>query len=157
MLLATLPGQVFALVVRSLYPQETRWIRDPQSRSADSFGGSGKHDAKAMLQCFSSLSKTLHATVRQTLELYPSNLWRYGSFHPILMLTCPPFVVDGRLASLFASSFHAIAAQLLLVDLRATAITTSSVITIFQTCPLLGKLDVGRCKAFSVTEFARRL
>lgn len=69
MLFATLPGPVFAQVVHWLYPQETCWIRDPQSRYADG-GGRGKHNAKAMLQCFSLLSKTLHALVRQTPELY---------------------------------------------------------------------------------------
>jgi len=69
MLFATLPGPVFAQVVHWFSPQETCWIRDPQSRYADG-GGRRKHNAKTMLQCFSLLSKTLHALVRQTPELY---------------------------------------------------------------------------------------
>lgn len=38
MSLATLPGAVFAQVVRCLYPQETRQIYDPPSRYADRKG-----------------------------------------------------------------------------------------------------------------------
>jgi hypothetical protein len=65
--------------------------------------------------------------------------------------------MDGRIASLLASPFHTTAPQLLLIDLRATSITAVSVITIFQTCPLLRELDVGECEKFRVLELARRL
>jgi hypothetical protein len=50
-----------------------------------------------------------------------------------------------------------VAAQLLLVDLRATAITAASVVAILQTCPLLEELDVGECNKMDVLELARCL
>ena len=115
-----------------------------------------------MLQCFSSLSRALYDLVRQTPELclYAKTIkWSLdrSTYHPTLALGCSRYVEDHRIASLLGSSFRMVAAQLLLVNLRATAITVASVITILQTCPLLEELDVGECNKIDVLELARRL
>lgn len=47
------------------------------------------------------------------------------------------------------------AGHLFIIDLRTTSFTAASVITIFQTCPLLKELDVGECPG--VLELARLL
>lgn len=83
--------------------------------------------------------------------------YRKPTYEPALALGCSRSVIDGHITSLLASSFRITAAQLLLIDLHATYITAVSVITIFQTCPLLQDLDVGECKKLSVVELARRL
>jgi len=66
---------------------------------------------------------------------------------------------DYQIASLFCPSsfFRAVAATLLLKDLRATPITAALVVTAFQTCPLLKELDVGECTKFDALKLARRL
>ena len=43
------------------------------------------------------------------------------------------------------------------MDLRATSISATAVITIFQTCSSLEELDVGECQKFCVTELASLL
>lgn len=101
--------------------------------------------------------------VRESSELYvyaESMEWSFSTtrkFHPALALTCSRLVADGRLASLLASSFRNATANLVLVDLRTTAITDVSLVTILQTCPSLKDLDVGECQNFSVLKRARHL
>lgn len=77
-------------------------------------------------------------------------------YRPALALGVSELVNDGRVASLLASSFHSVAAKLLFLDLRVTAITEVSTITILQTCPLLEELDVGEYQGIDVLELARR-
>ena len=161
MSLANLPGPLLAEVVRWLYPRMDRQVMG-WHRYASSYFASCEHDAKAALQCFSPLSKALHALVRQTPEMYfqVNDLdceYSKPTYEPALALGCSRSVVDGHIASLLASSFRMTAAQLLLIDLRATCVRAESAITIFKTCPLLEELDVGECKKLSVLELARRL
>lgn len=165
MSLATLPASLFAQVMHWLYPPVTRWDSGVHSRYVLHWGR-GVHlewDTKAALQCFSALSKSLHAMVRESSELYvyaESMEWSLSTtrkFHPALALTCSRLVADGRLASLLASSFRNATTNLVLVDLRATAITDVSLVTILQTCPSLKELDVGECQNFSVLKLARHL
>lgn len=130
--------------------------------NADGRKGTGEHTAKAMVQCFSSLSWALHDLVRQTPELYLyAKSINWGSYrrtyHTALALGCSRYVNDRRITPLLAPSFRDVAACLLLVDLRATAVTAASVITILQTCPLLEELDVGECSKMDALELARRL
>lgn len=116
-----------------------------------------QHGDTAALQCFSTLSKALHALVRGTPELFfHANVARRGhvTYRPALALGSSLHVENNRIASLLASSFDVLAAQLLLVDLRATAITAISVVTVLQTCPLLEELDVGECKGIDVLALA---
>jgi len=75
---------------------------------------------------------------------------------PALALGISELVNDGRIASLLASSFHSVAAKLLLLDLRATAITAASIITNLQAYPLLEELDVGECQDFHALDASYR-
>jgi hypothetical protein len=163
MSLDTLPGQLFADVVSWLHEKVRRCVEENLStRYGEDVEYTFEHDAKATLQCFSPLSKTLHALVRQTQQLYLhvhdiEGGKRGPVCKPALALGCSLSVVDGRIASLFSPSFRSIAAQLLIVDMRLTAITAASVITILRTCPSLEELDVGGCESLNVLELASSL
>lgn len=162
MSLDTLPDQLFAEVTSWLYEKVGRYVEVPSSRIRTSVACTFEHDAKATLQCFSPLSKTLHTLVRQMQQLYLhvhdiEGEERGPACKPAIALGCSMSVVDGRIASLFASSFRSVAVQLLIVDLRLTAITAASVITILQTCPSLEELDVGGCERLNVLELASSL
>lgn len=161
MSLDTLPAQLFAEVTSWLYAR-VYWEGEMGPRRYSRLGRCiFQHDTKATLQCFSPLSKTLHALVRRTPELYlyAKNVeWRGppATYQHALALRCSRQVNDLRIASLFAS-FHNVAAQLLLVDLRATSISATAVVTILQTCSSLENLDVGECQNFSALQLARCL
>lgn len=162
MSLAALPGQIFAHVVAFLYPRANRTGMDRhrhQNGHENSSLTKAKHDAKGPLQGFSTLSKALHTLVRRTPEIC-FHAKKTGSgqlmYRPALALGVSELVNDGRVASLLASSFHSVAAKLLFLDLRVTAITEVSTITILQTCPLLEELDVGEYQGIDVLELARR-
>jgi hypothetical protein len=161
MSLDTLPGQIFADVVSWLHEKVLR-EQNTSTRHPDTVDCTFEHDAKATLQCFSPLSKTLHALVRTTQQLYLhvhdiEGKERGPACKPAIALGCSLSVVDGRIASLFASSFRSVAAQLVIVDMRLTDITATSVITILRTCPSLEELDVGGCERLNVIELASSL
>jgi len=161
MSLTDLFGPLFAEVVRCLYPRLDRQVMSAQ-RWASSYSVSFADDAKAALQCFSLLSKALHALVRQIPEMYfqVKNLdskYSKPTYEPALALGCSRSVMDGYIPSLLASTVRIMAVHLFIIDLRATSITAASVITIFQTCPLLKELEVGECPDFGVLELARLL
>jgi hypothetical protein len=148
-------------VVSWLYPGEYREELEA-TRTGDSVICRFEHDAKATLQCFSSLSKTFHVLVCQTPELYVyvRNIYNYKSpstYHTALALNCSRHVKNWRIKELLESSFCDVAAQLFKIDLRATSISAAGVVTVFQTCSLLEELDVGECQNFSVFRLAVRL
>lgn len=126
MSLDALPGQLFAEMASWLYKKMDREGGVGSRRYLGLERRIFQHDTKATLQCFSPLSKTLRALVRQTPELYlyAKNVkWRgppASYHHHALTSGCSRQVNDLRIASLFASpSFRNVAAQLLLFDLRA--------------------------------------
>lgn len=161
MSLANLPAPLFAQVVRYLYPGEYRQ-ESGLTRTGDYVLCRFEHEAKGMLQCFLSVSKTFRVLVCEMPELfaYVKHTHAYKcppTYHTALTLNCSRHVKNWRIKNLFESSFRGVAAQLRIIDLHATSISAAGVVTVFQTCPLLEELDVGECQNFSVLRLAVRL
>lgn len=140
-LLTALPAPLFARIILYLFGRLERPELSPQRDACEDLG-TRQLNLPATLECFSTLNKALHALVRQTEELYLRHSYAWcretnRAFHIIhasrLALICgySSLTNNSRIEALLASSFANMAGRLALIDLRASSITSISIITIF--------------------------